>query len=248
MNYLITLCFAKPEVLIKGITRTRSLMTTTDVRHYLQNQHYPLYVDAIKRTMIDLAETSPHIVLIDSGGPVGLLKGFNYFLSQIDLKPNDKVLIADPDSWIVTKGWDTALLRVLDHPQVAWASLMNTASIRELPERGYDEVDINGIKCWRTKAPCVNNVCGFRGDFLLSVGGFHAFMEHYGHMETATWMHVLRQNKAWVYLCDYTETDTDGRPEHDQAYLDWKICYAHTRTWMGDFESYLAAGCPKGGK
>lgn len=244
-TYLISLCFAKPEVLRAGIERSRSLMSG-DVEHYFQDQHYPLYVDKIRQTMAGLAERYPNTHLIDSGGPVGLLRGLNYFFNHIKdkLQPDDVVIQLDPDSWIETQGWDVAITDVLADPQIAWASLMNPCSRTELPQRGYDPINVRGIRCWRTKAPCVNNVSGFRGDFLLKVGGFHAHMDHYGHMETATWSHILAQKKSWVYLPDYVETDV-GRPAHDQAYIDWKWAFAHTAKWKGDFESYLAAGCPK---
>lgn len=213
-------------------------------RHYLVDQHYP--IDKKKNRERIRAICEPYgVEVLDPGKNLGLHEGFNWALQQIN-PPKGSIIIAyDPDVNPLTPGWDMALVRAIrGDPQgrVVWSSLLHAAAAREIEERGYDKRFADGyIEIWTTRMSIMNSICAWSFDWLRSVGFLKEPRAFYGHLEAEMFGRLGRNQ--WAFLPGWTEDET-LRTQQDEKYMMYKWAHAHLKSWDGDFESWLKAGCP----
>lgn len=238
-TYVITMCFNRPDIIMESLAQCRATIGDIDYRHILIDNYYPLPNKADNhRTLCKLHGTAKYEVL-DAGRNLGLHGGFNWACAQLPLKDDDIVIGYDPDSYPVTNGWGMALITAIKFGgNVAWASLMNPISRRELTERGFTPRKINQLVVWETHKPCVNSICAWPWEFLRRAGGLKEPNAFYGGLECALWADVNHQNKKWVYIDGYWE-ESRYMEKQDAHYRDYKWHHAHTGKWPGDFDSYL---------
>ena len=172
--------------------------------------------------------------VLSPGKNIGLHHGLNFAIKETGAT---KMIGVDPDTWPVTKGWDTALLSALELPSVGWASLWNEHSAGEMRQRGYTESTEGGMKLWTTKAPVVNSICAFNLDWVREAGGFTEPSEFYGGLECAMWARLVPKKRRWVWLCDFLEGKFDTMLE-DTEYKRYKWAHAH-EGWHGSFGDWL---------
>lgn len=233
MNYILILGFAN------GKTAERTLIElertkTSDATVLILDQHWP---------MADLSmfwkgwAHRLNGLYLNSGKNLGLHEGLNYMCRTLQMKATDKVIGLDPDTWPITPGWDTALLKSLDLPNVGWASLGNLHSEGEMTHRGYVESVEDGLRLWTTKQAVVNSICAWNLDWIYNVGGFQEPSEYYGGLECCMFPKCLAQGKRWVWLKDFREGkwDTDLS---DPEYKAYKWAHAH-QGWKGDFAAWV---------
>lgn len=242
--YAITLCFNKPSVVEASLRRFYATKNPSlEVRHVLVDQCYPMPSRSAVTAKLMALAAEFNCILIHPGRNMGLHHGWNWAMNQLPLQPEDILIGYDPDSNPISHGWDMALATALSDPKVGWASLMNTRCEPELRERGFTERMIQHVQVWRAHRPVVNSICAWRASFLLAAGGLQEPTNYYGHLEAAMWAHLEKQGLEWVFLPGWREND-ELRNMADREYLLYKWSHAHLGSWPGDFESFLAAGCP----
>lgn len=235
MNYILILGFAN------GKTATRTLIElektrTSDATVVILDQHYPM------QEMTPFWKTwakSLGGIYLDAGKNLGLHEGLNYMCKALDMKPSDKVIGFDPDTLPQTRGWDDALLKALDLPNVGWASLWNEHSEGEMRARGYTESTEHGLDLWTTKQAVVNSICAWNLEWVYNVGGFQEPAEFYGGLECCMFPKCVAQGKRWVWLRYFTEGKW-GTDLSDPEYTAYKWAHAH-QGWKGDFAAWLQA-------
>lgn len=243
--YAISLCFNRPDVIRSGLSAYyKTKNPALEVVHALVDQHYPLPdKETIHREVKAIAREF-NCIYLDPGKNLGLHHGFNWACKQLKVKSDDIVIGYDPDSNPVSPGWDMALITVLSQPEIVWASLMNPRTEADIKAKGYTEQWVNGhIRIWITKHAVINSVCAWRYSFIEKAGGLDEHSKFYGGLEVTMWPHLARQGKKWALLPDWRETD-DIVYTVDWQYKHYKWFHGFRRKWDGDFESYLAAGCP----
>jgi len=217
-----------------------------EYRHLFLNQHYPLNKKENEERLREICSTGG-VEWLDAGGNLGLHGGFNWVLNKINVQPGDLVIGYDPDSWPISSGWDMALLTAVRDPRVGWASLWGPWVDQDMADRKakglLDRIDVGHIETWAIRAPIMNSVCAFRGDFLKASGGLHENYHWYGTLEIAMWSHLQKNNMRWVFLPGWREDHT-AHFEQDPEYRRWKWYYVHERKFNGSFADYVAAGCP----
>ncbi len=166
------------------------------------------------------------------GENVGMYRAFNELITFT----NQDIILFDGDCYPSQIGWDKAILEVLMDKNVGTVTLSNRVNVREMNERGYDPLTINGHKVNRPHSACTNTVCGFNIDFLHEIGGLQGTHKYYGGNEILMWPHYSR--KSWVYLNDFWEATEAMKPLHDWQYEQYKLLYAHRGLGMS-FEDYL---------
>lgn len=214
-------------------------------RHVMVDQHYPLDKECNRAELREIC-AEHGVEVIDPGRNLGLHHGFNFALRHLAPDPEDVIIAYDVDSTPVSEGWDLALVRALQgdpSKRAVWASLMNPRSARDLSERGYTVRKADGyIELWATRSPVTNSICAWRYGWLSEVGLLTEPRPFYGHLE-AEMYGKLGPKRDWVFLPGWTESD-ELRDLHDRAYVVYKWCHSHLKSWDGDFESWLAAGSP----
>lgn len=243
--WTITLCFTNPKIIRQSIAQYKATVSgSVEYEHVLVHQHYPLPTKQEVSAEIKAIASDFNCTFLDPGKNLGLHDGFNWACNQLPLGPDDIIIGYDPDSWISTPGWDSAIVKSLQaRPSIAWASLMNIRSEQEIAKVKFDEFTHDGVRLYKIYHPVVNSVCAIRWSFLKEVGGFIEPVKYYGHLETAMWYRIQKTNNEWVYLPDYKETD-QLRDMHDPEYMQYKFDHAHRFSWAGDFESWLKEKFP----
>lgn len=213
--------------------------------HFLLDQHYPLDKERNRQEIRSLCDLYD-VEVLDAGRNLGLHGGFNWAVRQLGLRADDIVIAYDLDSLPLTKGWDMALVRAIagdPEGRVVWSSLLNPRSRRDLEARGYVRRQVDGyLELWVTRTAVTNSICAWRYGWLERVGFLSEPRAFYGHLEAAMFDR-LGAASDWAFLPGWTESD-ELRDLHDRAYVVYKWCHSHLKSWDGDFESWLAAGSP----
>ena len=224
--WAISLCFNRPGVIRRSLEH---LFNTTQgrVAVAMVDQHYPLPNSEINSSELCWIAWGMGHRYMTFGANLGLHRGFNVALDALGL-PDDALVVGyDPDTMPLTEGWDVAARRVMDADKsVAWVSLGNDVSEREMSERGYTEELRGGIRTWRTHRPVVNSICVWRVSWLRAVGGLTEPNAFYGGLECA--MFEKLGANSWVFLPDFREArDTALQSAPDKEYVEYKWAHAH---------------------
>lgn len=156
--------------------------------------------------------------------------GVTYALEFIRPDPEDIVFVIDPDSYPITRGWMTEMIRSLEKDK----SLGSVAlMIPRIKERSWN-VEGTDPRVGFLMHPEMINMAAYRGKVLTR--GFLALSAFYGHMETAMFGHELRLGLRHGYLMDVHEADNPI--PHDEAYTVWKREHAAGR-FSGNFSEYV---------
>lgn len=252
MRTVIASClFNDPGIMRESLTHMKTTLGK-DREVFLLDQHWPIKKnkshEECKSIAQDLGAT-----LFDAGYNLGLHNGYNYIFEKAGLTDEDLVLCVDPDTWLVTEGWDTAMEEVLLWTDCVWTCLMNEGVETE-QNVGWREQRIlvpNGsnapknIKAWRPARPCIQSICGFKYSWLRKIGGFNEPSAFYGGLECALYSKLDHTNEVLLYLPDYRDDFFHFSPRGIAQYNEYKIAHAHKGSWKGDFESYLKEKYPR---
>lgn len=213
-------------------------------KHYFVDQHYPLKKEKNRKELRKICEKYD-VTVLDPGKNLGLHEGFNWALKQINPPDNAVIIAYDPDVNPISPGWDMALVRAIRGDQkqnVVWASLIHETAVKEIATHGYEHRKADGyIDLYVTRRAVMNSICAWHMGWLRKVGGLHEPTAFYGHLEAEMWSRL--GGRDWAFLPGWTEDET-LRAKQDKEYQTYKWVHAHTQTWKGDFESWLAAGSP----
>lgn len=248
--FAITLAFCNPKVLERSIRAFyASRNPDMELEHVIVDQHYPMHR---KETAVLLASLAGEfgIRVLDPGKNLGLHAGFNWAMCALNPRDEDIIIGYDGDSLPISPGWDMALVRAIDGTKtqhgkkVVWSTLGNPRTIKDINLRGFDKATADGyLDIWLTRTSITNSVCAWRYGWLRSVGFLHEPRAFYGHLEAEMWGRMRKDREAWGVLPGWQESD-ELRDFHDREYVVYKWKHAHEKSWPGDFESFVAAGCP----
>lgn len=213
---------------------------SVETEHILLDQHWPINHAEVKERLVALADRFS-LRYIDAGKNLGLERGFNFALSQMNIPDNAGVIGFDPDCWPVTKGWDMAMCKVFTaDPKSNWLSLWQDHARRELYDEGRSagERNLGGIHVVEARVPCLNSICMWRMGWLRTMGGIKDGSLYYGGLEMRMWDDLCKSGGKWYFLKDYVE-ESHFHGRVDSRYVQWKWAHAHTKTFAGDFSSYL---------
>jgi hypothetical protein len=237
--YAITLGFARPEIISNTIFHYYRTRMHLETKHLIIDQHYPLpsELECTKNLLRLCMERE--MQYYDPGVNLGLAKGINFALSKIPDLKNSIVIGYDPDVVPVTPGWDVALIQCLRlYPEVAWASLGNDFSEREMRERSYTEKLTELGVLYYVNRPVLNSICAWDGAWLAEVGGITEHNAYYGGLETHMFPKLV--NRKWAFIKDYREIRNEAtQGAEDSDYHKYKMDHAHHGKWPGDFKSWL---------
>lgn len=244
MIYTITLGFVPARIWERSLDAYQRFKSPgLDYVHIFVDACYPIDEIENRRQLHKLCADNG-VKVISPGRNLGLHGNFNFALNHIGFGCDDIIIAYDADSSPISPGWDRALVDALRiDPRLAWSSLLNSRSKRELAQRGYDRRFANQIELWVTKTAVVNSICAWKGSFLKSTGGLHEPNAYYGGLEVDMFPRMKALGLEWGFLPQYEEDDS-LRDMEDEEYRKYKWAHAHLNQWPGDFKSFLEAGCP----
>ena len=236
MNYILSISYANEKVANRSYENLSE--TSADEQVWVLDNHYPL----IRKHILGEICDRYRFHRIDNGYNMGLYDGYNHLLS---LLPNDcqSVILHDGDNFLIEEGWSRACSEVLQDETVGTCIVSNDINYRELNERGYESVNINGHNVKISKQAICCTVGGWSLPFLRAIGGITAPHKYYGGNEVHMWDHYRQQGKKLVVLEDFHEELKSMKALQDVAYEEYKIRYAHQGMNMS-FETFLESDIP----
>lgn len=227
---IFTLLYNNYKVIKRSLTRLRETNTENYPIVALDN-HYPTLTKSQKTRLKNKFE----LTIIDEGENLGLSGGYN---KLIELYPDLRyAILFDCDSNPDTKGWDKALMEVIQMPDISYASLSFEIATREMRERGFTPMERNGYFLWQPKQACVQSISVADLDYLRKIGGLQEPKKYYGGLESKMFQYWSDQNKI-VYIDNFRETQFNKEDESDPAYKAYKWEYAH-KGYAGSFNEFL---------
>jgi GT2 family glycosyltransferase len=166
----------------------------------------------------------------------GLSGGYNELInSHPDIK---HAILFDCDSYPITKGWDKALIDVIQSPKVAYLSLMFDVAKREMQERGFKPWwHESGHVVWKPSQACVQSISCADLDYLREIGGLKEPKKYYGGLEGAMFRYWNDDHQIG-YIDGVYEVQHPDHFKIDPSYKAYKWAYAH-EGYNGSFEDYL---------
>lgn len=231
---IIILLYGNHKAIERGfeaIYRTKK----SDFPVYVLNNHYPLWPEGFAEGL----QKQYGFEMLDAGRNVGLAGGLNFMLKNTPY--TDLNLLMDCDAVPLTEGWDIALTEVLTDDTIAWAGIWNEVSYREMDERGFTSVVVNGYICREPKQPGINSISGHKRKWIDDIGGFKDENKFYGGSEVVLHQHVNEKNRH-VFLDDFKEAAAYVIPcLHEDEYTEYKRKHAIGLggRFEGSFEDWL---------
>lgn len=239
MIYAVTLVYNPYEMMKASLNKFDETigLPRDQFKHILIDQHYPNDREKIKEWIDERAKID-NVLVYDPGKNLGLARGFNYAFSKINLQPDDLVILYDPDMCPVTPGWGEAMVKVHQDKSIAWTTLIFDHVKGEMSERGFRDLEINGIRVRQTFASVVNSCCMLKASFLIESGGTHEVNPYYGGLECHMWPYLIKQDLKWVFLLDYIE-DQGLNHLRDPDYTEYKYATTHGGEEQLEFNDWL---------
>lgn len=239
--YKTILLFSDVDLLMMGL-ELQNDKATLDCDTYVLDDCWPLNRYANDMALEKLKVRWPRLKVIKAPKNLGIHEGFNYLTKQMPLQDGDILICTAPDSVPLNKGWDDAMVKVHEaDDRIAYVGT-NSIAIDTTPNvRWVHGVTKDGIKIKiPANTPAMYHSTAFKWDFLKKCGGFHQPLNYYGLLEISMWNRMQHFGMHSAYLSEYSE-DFRLEPYHPQIYRDYKIAQAHTKTFKGSFEEYLAS-------
>jgi hypothetical protein len=234
---VITLAFARQDIVVESISNFRHTFGPLDVpvTHFIVDQHYPINWE---KDFYKPFAAHPDTVLLDPGLNLGLHGGHNWVINRLNLNEDDIVICYDSDSFVNKVGWGQAMINVMRDPRVGWSTLMHPNIKNHMMEKGYEELQINGVRCWKFPYTTMNSVCALKYGWVKKAGGMKEARPFYGHFESVMHDKMKKEKLWWVFLPDYDES-TVLYEKHDNVYRIYKWRHALRNDYPGDFKSFL---------
>lgn len=239
MIYVLTMAFTEPQIVKRSLTQFKETFGLEEgsYTHILLDQHYPL--PDKQENACYLAEMACvfDCLLMRPFKNLGLHEGANFVCQQIGIQDSDILIGLDHDAWPTTKGWGPDLIKVLNDPTIAIASLWNKHA-QDAPGRVWQPTTVQDVNCLEADQFAVNGISAFPGWFIRSSGGFSEPCAFYGHIEQAMWTKARAIDRRQVYLAQHFD-DLARSAGHDARYGEYKHAHAHSMEFRGSFEEWL---------
>lgn len=229
--YIITVCHMEPEIIAFSLARALKTMGYGYDRWIFVDNHWPITKYLNREVLEDVSQMICDREIIRPEKNVGGHGGVNFALNHLKIKPEDLVLIYDPDSNPVTPGWLSAMVTVMANAShIDCLGLMIDPAI--IVSRLWNFKHIAGIKVASDKDAEMMNITMIRGSALIRTHGMQAFSSFYGGVEAS--MHSKGIKSAYLY--DYREQPCPIA--HPEIYRVWKLEHA-TGRYKGNFDQYV---------
>jgi hypothetical protein len=132
----------------------------------------------------------------------------------------------DPDMFLCSRGFDTALLaHAADSRNVIVQAFM-TYPLTEMRGPKFERGDAGWLII--PDHPVIMGMCMWQVEWLRQCGGLQEPSEFYGGLECEMWQYLDQQNKRWVMALNAVEGWKDYLSDlSDPWFTDWKIAHAH---------------------
>lgn len=229
---IFTLLYNDYKVIDRSLTQLRAT-NTLNLPIYAVDNAFP----TLSPRLVSRLKNKHGLTIIGERVNRGLAGGYNELINTF--KDIRYAILYDCDSNPVTKGWDAALMSVIQHENAAYLSLMFDVAKREMKERGFTPWLHNesGHVVWKPHAPCVQSVSCADLDYIRSVGGLSEPKKYYGGLEAHMWRHWNNQHQIG-YIDGVYEEQANNAPDVNTDYREYKWKYAH-EGYKGSFDEYL---------
>lgn len=230
--HFLTMLYCNSRVFAAGM---EELHRTVNLRgmeatHWLLNQHYPLNGEATTSTARDYAEGenaryghSGAVRWLDAGHNLGLHRGLNYMVDQLDLQDDDVVIGFDPDEKPLREGWAQAMVDVFKaDPTCGWISLMSPPAAEYMNSHGATDKDVGPHRLRVPGYSLINTVCGWSGRAIKAMGKFTEPHGFYGGFEGAMMPPTMAAGYWIGWLRDYWVA-----PLHDLHEPEYQLYKRH---------------------
>jgi hypothetical protein len=157
------------------------------------------------------------------GKNIGLHRGFNLCLEHVE---TSHVCGIDPDMFLCSRGFDTALLAHAADRRNVIVQAFNTYSLTEMGNPTFEK----GPAGWLIvpNHPVIMGMIMWSVEWLRTVGGLQEPTEYYGHLESTMWQYLDQKEKRWVMALNSIEGWKDLYVGlEDPWFLAWKRDHAH---------------------
>ncbi len=227
---IFTLLYNNYKVIKRSLEQLRSTGTLNLPIVALDN-HYPHLTKSQKTRLKNKFD----LTIIDEGENLGLSGGYNRLIKEYP--ELDYVILYDCDSNPDSKGWDAALMDVIQHPKLAYCSLMFDNAKREMKERGFEPWQNGEHVIWRPKQACQQSVSCADLNYLRTIGGLQEPKKYYGGLESCMFKYWNDQHQIG-YIDGVYETQLHEADDTDPRYKRYKWDYAH-QGYGGSFNEWL---------
>lgn len=226
---IFTLLYNNYKVIDRSLTQLRKT-NTLNLPIYAVDNAYPTLTPRLVSRLVN----KHGITLIGDRVNRGLSGGYNELINHF--KDVRYAILFDCDSYPVTKGWDDALISVIQHPNVAYLSLMFDIAKNEMKERGFTPWrHESGHVIWRPKQACVQSISCADLDYLRQIGGLKEPKKYYGGLESMMFKYWNDAHQIGYIDGVYEE---QNKSDVDNKYIEYKWKYAH-EGYTGSFDDYL---------
>lgn len=235
MNYLLTCSYANELVAEKSYSQLVKTMVKDPLPVWLWDNIYPLN-QPMTMQKICSKYNFLYMSMNDMGGNVGMYAAYNFMINSL---PDDceVAVFYDGDQFPVQENWHLALIKAVKDYGYRCVTLNNHISQREMIERGFDSVEVGGLRLQIPRQACTNTICAFDVEFLRETGGIRGGKMYYGGNEIEMWPQLQYK---WAFLTDFWDDFEQCKRLHDWQYEQYKLLYAHKGMDMS-FENYLAS-------
>lgn len=231
MSYLLTVSYANEQVATRSYMQLVNTMKDDPCKVLLFDNQYPLnpagYMEGLCKEL--------GFKYYRGFANVGMYQAYATLLAQLPVDCKSAILY-DGDHYPITPNWHLAILDVLKDESVLTCNVNNLINRRELHERGFTPVAINGHRCSISKEVITATMGGWNIPVLKSIGGITSPHKYYGGNEVDMWKHY--KDHKFVVLDDYSEDKLAMDALHDWQYQEYKLLYAHRGLGIS-FEEYL---------
>lgn len=230
MNYLLTCSYANEQVAEKSYGQLVKTMVKDPLEVRLWDNKYPLNDPDFMPKMCKKYDFK----YISMDNNIGMYAAYNFLINSL---PEDAevAVFYDGDQFPLQENWHLALIEAVKTYGYRCATLNNHISQREMTERGYNAIEIGGLRIQVPHQACTNTVCAFDVKFLRETGGIRGGKHYYGGNEIEMWPQLQHR---WAFLADFWDDFNQCKAMHDWQYEQYKLLYAHKNMDMS-FEKYL---------
>ncbi len=242
-TYVLSMVYCNTDVFRAGMASfRRTVAPGSFTEHILLDQHYPIRHRETQDAISDYVDTAKYSVrVLDAGKNLGLHRGLDYMLSQLQLEPDDVIVAFDCDEDPYSPGWLEAMQRVMAaDPKCGWISMMGPPIRAHLDQHAIPVTKVGGEDLRIPGGALMNVLCAWRAGAIAAAGGkFTEPFEYYGGLE----LHMqprFQEAGYWVgWLNDWYTAPHHGL--HDPEYTQYKRRHVgfEEPQFGGSFDEFL---------
>jgi hypothetical protein len=247
---ILTQCFCKASILEFSLKNLYENLSK-EREHWILLKHYPIHEKENTEEIIKYAKQYG-CKIHDSGCDNGAHEGLNQFFDSHPELINRGYIGFDPDTLVQDKGFDQALVDVMNerkdiiilglsnagmHPDCAFTAHEHIKNKFNLFLQ-YKQI-IAGHNVIVHPGIDMVNCCMINAEWVLNrKNRFYEYRKYYGGLEHYLWTEMQQDGKTLGYLIDYKERYDGIMEQHKHAeYQQWK--QDHLKGFQGSLSEWL---------